>query len=325
MPYVQSQAQLINDLQTQYTGTYRDIINRDSHEALKLVVDVDSVTANNRTKTYGFRDSAPGFHEWKRHKSIPSEGMGTQSWIVENFKWGKRLQWLRDDREDDQTQSLMGDASAVAKAEALHAELMFFDSIYGTTNDLPVALNAPDGVAPFDTATRFGASGGNQISTYGVGDSNQVLTGYHDAMKRLGQFQDTKTRPLWTTHELDGKKLLLYSIDDRRVVLEGFKQKLQPYANSTSNAGVSNLLLDIGENVVLWGSARVTAGEAFLFLTETPVPFGFVQNRTPMEELSSLNGANNSDLTAETDVEWVQWRFRVGFGNNLPYGAIKLT
>lgn len=323
MGNVQSHGQLINGVLTNFTGTYRDINNRQAAAPLSMVCDTTGVQMDNRKKDFTFRRAAPHFHLWERHDQIVREGMDSETWQVEAFKWGVKLQWPREDREDDQTGSLVGDAQAAGRSAALHNERMFFDAWEGTTNILPYALKAPDGLDPFSTTTRFETSGGNVQS----GESLATAVGWQSAVfaarERFGNFKDGKGQPLLTPDIIDGPMVIVCNNDVAEFAFQAFRQERNIGTHATTQT--TNLFQDMNRNITIWDTQRQTTTQAWIFLTGGPVPPCFVANRTPLETLTSMGGDSRSDETADFDIEWVQWRFRSGFGINEPYAAIQIT
>ena len=321
---VDSTAMLINGLQTEFTKTYRDVLNRQSDSRLALVMDLESSQATNRQHDFGYRDSAPFMDQWVRGQAIPTEGMASTSYNVVAHNWGKRLEWHQDDREDDQAQSLMADAAATGRSVGLLAEEFFFDMVLDTTATLPANINAPDGGNFFISTARFGSANGNIVGSFAVTSVAAVLDGYYAGLVRLTDFQDTQGKPLWNPSVIDGGVVLIHSNKDEKVFEEAFKQKVQG-APATIAAGVSNVVQDASRNVTLWSTQRVSTGTAFMFLKNVPVKACFLMNRRGVRELSSLADMNNSDRVRTTGMEYVQWDLRQGAGINVPYGAVQLS
>ena len=320
---VQSHAQLVNGLMTNFTNTYTGINNRQSNAALSMICDRTGFTMNNRKKNVGYRKSAPHFRLWERHDRIKREGMGSVLHEVEAFKWGVKLDWLRDDREDDQTGTLVTDAQNAGASAALHDERMFFDAVEGTTTVLPYALTAPDGSSFFNSGTRFETSGGNIESGTTLTTAAGWQAAVYAARKRFMDFKDGKGQPLLMPEIVDGPMVVVCSSADAQYAHQLLFQERN--LGTSGTVQTSNLMKDTNKNVTLWDTSRLSTGNAYVFLTGGPVPPTYVANRTPLETTSSIGPNSGSDETAEFDQEWVQWRFRKGFGLNEPYCAIKLT
>ena len=332
---VDSSAMLINGLRTEFTNTYRDALNRASNGRLSMVMDLDGVSATNREHDFGYREAAPHIERWVRGDPIPTEGMASKTYKVVVHNWAKRLEWHEDDRDDDQTQSLMQDAAQTGESAGLMAERMFFDLLLSETNTLPVTINAPDGNPLTIGTSRFEYSSGNQAA-FSPTSAQSCIDAYFTAMNAFRQFKDGKGQPLWSEDVIDGGVVIVGSAVDEKLWVKGLEQKMQivginaagaenPGSAITAGAGVTNIIQDSNRNVTFWPTQRIATGVAYVILKKTPVKPFFILNRRAVRRRDSLGDMNNSDRTRTTGMEYVQWDLRSGAGINLPYGVFKLT
>ncbi len=316
---------LANALRMEFADTYTKIRNRQSDSRLKLVM--DEITATNRQHEFAYIEAGPHVELWRRGDTIPQDAMGSTKFTTLVWNWGRRIKWHRDDRADDQTQSMMDSARMTAESAALLNERMFFDLISGSTNTLPVVPNAPDGAAMFATtangANRFGVSSGNLLTGTGVASTTTVLNDYYSVVNQFRLFQDGKGQPLLSPETIAQGILIVHAVADTKVMEQAFLQKLQGTIGSASGTP-SNVVLDASRNIQLFGSPRLATGDWYAFLLEAPKKPTFALLRQDLTESSSLVGDNNSDSVRTTGEEYIQWDLRKGAGIALPYAAIKV-
>lgn len=330
---------LINGLRTEFADTYTSIRNRQADGRLGNVMDL-GVGATNRYHDFAYFNAAPHMELWRRGDPIPQDAMDAVRFTAYVYEWGRRVQWSKWDREDDQTQSLMDAARMAGQSAALLPERFFFDLLTGGTTTLPVVPNAPDGAAFFQATNgaggdRFGLSGGNLISGTGYALPGQILADYYTAIGRFMRFQDGKGQPLLSPELVANGVTILFNAANLQVFEQAFLQMRQGMtltnAGSTTTASgivggvqVSNVVQDSARNVTLWPTARITDNDWYIFLNQSPKKSTFLMNRKGILELTSLEGDNNSDLTRTSAIEYMQWETRQGAGIALPYGAIKV-
>jgi phage major head subunit gpT-like protein len=326
---------LTNGLRMEFWDTYEKIKNRLPDEQLGMVMDL-SITATNRKHDFGYIEAAPHAEQWVRGAGIPEDAMDSTKFSVTAYNWGRRVKWMEDDREDEQTQSLLPMARMAGESFALLPQRFFFDLI---TNDsalnstLPAVPNAPDGAAMFyatdgDGDDRFGVSGGNLISGGGVTTTALIQSDYYTALQRFSEFQDGKGYPMFNPGTIDGGVVIIYPPELREIMEKAFLQKRQGVDITGSNAGTTptNIIFDASRNVTLWCSSYLSdANDWFVFLKNAPVKPTFTMERRALRELTSLMDDNNSDSVRTTKEEYIQWDSRLGAGIALPYAAIKVT
>jgi hypothetical protein len=320
---------LANGLRTEFADTYSAIQNRQADSRLSLVMDL-SIGATNREHEFAYFEAAPHMAQWTRGSSIPEDAFDSVSFTTPVYTWGRRIKWHKEDRKDDQTQSLMDIARMAGQSAALLPERFFFDLLTGGTNTLPAVPNAPDGAAFFATtaggAARFGVTDGNLLTGNGIASVSSIRTDYYNAIEQFKQMQDGKGQPLLSDEVIDSGVVCVHSAADTEAMEEAFLQRRQGEVLGT-DAGTtpSNLVQDASRNVTLWGSQRLATGDWYVFLRNPAKRATFTLDREGIQEYSSLEGDNNSDHTRNTGEEYVQWERRAGAGIALPYSAIKIN
>lgn len=322
---------LANGLRTEFADTYSAIQNRQADSRLSLVMDL-SIGATNREHEFAYFEAAPHMAQWTRGSSIPEDAFDSVSFTTPVYTWGRRIKWHKEDRKDDQTQSLMDIARMAGQSAALLPERFFFDLLTSGTDTLPAVPNAPDGVPFFNTtdgdgAARFGVSSGNLLTGGGIASVSAIRTDYYNAIEQFKQMQDGKGQPLLSDEVIDSGVVCIHSAADTEAMEEAFLQRRQGevYGSNTAAATPSNLVQDASRNVTLWGSQRLATGDWYVFLRNPAKRATFMLDREGIQEYSSLEGDNNSDHTRNTGEEYVQWERRAGAGIALPYSAIKIN
>lgn len=319
---------LANGLRTEFWNMYESVKNRVADSRLASVMDLN-VSATNREHTFAYFESAPHFTNWTRGGTIQSKGMDSVAFTVQVYEWGRRIPWLKWDRDDDQTDSLMAVARQAGESAALLPERFFFDLIQNSTSLLPAVPTAPDGAAMFSTtdgsgAARFGATNGNLLTGGGV-TAQAILTDFYDAIEQFMSFQDTEGQPLLGDSIMQQPFILVHPLGLTEAMETAFLQR-QQLGDATAGGAKSNIVADTAKRVTLWPSARLTdANDWYLFLGSPPKQPTFFLDREGVNEETALMEDNNSDHTRETAEESIQWWSRSGAGIALPYGAIKTT
>jgi len=322
---------LANGLRTEFADTYSAIQNRQADSRLSMVMDLN-VSATNRQHEFAYFEAAPHMEFWQRGTAIPTDAMDSVQFTVPVYTWARRVPWHKEDRKDDQTQSLFDVARMAGQSAALLPERFFFDLITGSTDTLPAIPNAPDGAAMFATqdgnsTDRFGVSSGNLLSGSGLASASAILTDYYNALEQFLLFQDGKGQPLLSSETVDAGVIICHAAADLEAFEEAFLQKRQGvvYGSNTAASTPSNIVQDASRNVTLWASSRLATGDFYIFLKEAPKKPTFLLDREGVQEFTSLEGDNNSDHTRSTGEEYIQWERRAGAGIALPYGCIKIN
>lgn len=329
MTQIIASAVLANGLRTEFWDTYAGVNNRQADSRLASIMDL-SITATNRQHEFGYFEAAPHMDYWRRGESIPTDAMKAIQFTVPVYTWGRRVPWHKEDRKDDQTQSLFDVARMAGQSAALLPVRFFFDLITSTATTLPAIPLAPDGAAMFATtaggSARFGITGGNSLTQTGVTTPSNIRTDYYNCIEQWKQMQDGKGQPLLSDDIIDQGIVLVHPAGLTEVMEETFMQQRQAiYGNTTSSSTPSNLVLDTNRKVELYGTNRLTGNGWYAFLKAAPKKSTFLLDREGIQEFASLEGDNNGDRTRDTGEEYVQWERRAGAGIALPYSAIKVA
>lgn len=327
MPRIIASNLLANGLRTEFADTYQVVREKQANSMLGKLMNL-SIGATNRQHEFAYVEAAPHMEYWRRGSAVPQDNMGSVTFTVPVYEWARRVAWSKFDRKDDQTQSLYDSARMAGTSAALLPERFFFDLLTATTNTLPAIPLAPDGAAMFAStaggSARFGVSGGNLLSRSGISTVSNVLADYYNAIEQFMLFQDGKGQPLLSAETVNAGQILVVPAQHLKLFEESFIQRQQGVAVGSYAAGVSNIVQDAARNVQIWASPRLTGDDWFVFLANAPKQATFLLDREGVQEFSSLEGDNNSDLTRSTGEEYVQWECRQGAGIALPYAAIKL-
>jgi len=317
---------LVNGLRDEFVDMYEKLRLKQVDSRLATVMDL-GITATNREHDFGVYDAAPHMALWRRGETIPTEGLDSRKFNVPIYEWGRRVEWHKNDRKDDQTQSLMRTARLAGTSAAMLPERMFFDLITNTGSLLPTIPNAADGVAMFSNndATgnpRFGATNGNLLTGGGT-TAAQILTDYYDCIVQWKKFQDGKGEPLLADEILAGGVIIIHPLELTEAMEQAFIQLRQI---GTGGSTPSNVVKDANRNVELWGSPRLTdVNDWYCFLRTPPTQATFFMDREGVQEQTALEGDNNSDHVRDTGYEYIQWESRSGAAPTLPYAAMKVT
>lgn len=331
---------LANGLRTEFANTYQQIRNRQASGNLPMLMDL-GIRATNREHKFGYFEAAPHFEQWVRGQSIPTDGFDSVDFDVSVYTWGRRVKWHHEDREDDQTQSLMQQAAGAGESAALLPERFAMDMLTNNAATLPAIPLAPDGAALFATAdggggNRFGASSGNLLTGSGVASAAAVKSDFYAAMEQFHAFQDGKGQPLWNSTVLDRGFTLIYGSANIEVMQEAFVQRRQGMTfdntgDRTATSSIiggntpSNVIIDSQHDVTLWPTSRITGDSIYVLLKGSPMPPLFLLDRKGVTQESALRGENNSDYVRDTGMEYQQWHSRSGGGIALPFGAIEIN
>lgn len=330
MSQVISSQLLANGLRTEFADVYTKLRITQANSALALVMDL-GIGATNRKHEFGYHEAAPHMERWIRGESIPSAAFSSVQWSTPVYTWGRRIPWHKEDRKDDQTQSLFQVARQCGASAGILEERFFFDLLTGSTNTLPAVPTAADGAAFFATtdgagAARFGVTSGNLLSGNGVASASAIRTDYYNAIEQWKLMQDGQGQPLLSSEIVDAGVLIIHGAANTEIFEEAFLQKRQGVVKGT-DAGTTptNLVQDASRNVKLWGSSRVSDNDWFVFLLNAPTLPTYALDREGLREDQALEGDNNSDHVRTTGEEYIQWERRAGAGIALPYAGMKVN
>jgi len=311
-------------IRSDFADAYKSAYNA-SKERLSNVMDM-GIPSDKLIELYAYFETAPFPRLWKRGDAIPRDAFESVQFNVENRDWAIRVEWHENDREDDQTRSLMQRARDAGANFATLPERVWFQILTGATSTelLPAIPNAPDGAAMFSATdgagdARFGFVGGNILTGGGIASSAAVRADAFGAMEVMRSFQDTEGQPLWDDSVLDAGFQLVYAVGNDEVFREAFIQS----RTLDGSAAVTNIILESGLNLDLWATQRLSGNDWYIFAKGAPYKPVFQQIRRPLRE--AYSNVDNSDESRATKIEGVQWDSREGYGLMLPYQCVKVN
>lgn len=315
-------AALQGALLTDYADAYAKEVNN-LPDWLPKVMDLGFQSKNREENRFYFGAAPVMKHRWTGDP-INEANFDGFSFTTPNFDYDLRIPWHRNDRQDEKTGSLLGRAQEGGASAARIPYRAFWDLMSGSAATVPVVPNAPDGVAAFDTSTRFGVSGGNTEGSVTFSTGAGIRSGVWSGLERFYKMQDTEGQELHSAGVIESEVVFIYSADDSESVAEAFKQEMTKDRGAA--AGVSNTLSASGVTFTLVNAGfRLASGTAYLVLANAKKKPVFMQTRTPLLASQSMSGDAGTQLTHDTGIEYVQWEQRLGFGVGLPYGAVKLS
>jgi hypothetical protein len=314
-------------LRAEFLKTYEPLYK--GLERLDVAMDRD-IPSDKYQEKFVYWTSTPYMRRWRRGESMTHGVFKSVQWTVTNLEWALAVPWHFADEQDDQTSSLVSHVRRGAATAALLDERVFYQTLSAGVDAalLSTVPSAPDGVAlcyptDGDGADRFGYSGGNLISGAGVTTYANLQTDYYKALVAFNSFQDTEGQPLLDPSIVDGG-VTIFAGEANRAIWEQFvNQRIQPFANSTSNAGVSNVLQDASKKIKVVLTQRISDNDWWIFLDNAPVKPIFSMLRQPQREV--MQDFENSDATRDQGEKSMRWWLRKGYGVALPYGVIKVN
>lgn len=306
---------------------YRDVFlssRRTMDPRVSLLMDLGAVT-NGRSNTRGYFESAPHMRYQGYGDPIVEQAMDSKSFQITNYIYSLWIPYSRWDAEDDKTSSLPDAIRAAGKDGGLNPERGLFDLLLNTTSFVPIVPNAADGNAAFLAGMRHGVSTGNSITVSSWSASGPAARGaIWAAYEQMLLFQDGQGQPLHGQSVLDSPMLVLGSAADADVIHEAMHRGTVAYANSTSNAGVDNVLTMGGRKFLEpWLSSRISTGTMFVALTGAPVKPFLMQERSAVREMYA--DETNDPEARRSGRFGIGWNQRLGFGVGLPYAIVKVT
>jgi hypothetical protein len=291
-------------------------------------------TSDKLKEYYGYIESAPHPVRWDKGSMIESKGMKSVQFTVTNRDWGRRIKIHDNDIQDDQTGFAWTQARNLGSNWAYLPERVFFQMIQNATDAdlLPAVPNAGDGTAIYSASTRFGASGGNQVSETGTTTAEQCLTDIMKVYRRYAEFKDTEAVvPLWNASQIN-KMHIFFAPSVVNVMLQAITQTMvltKITGSSTTDvsvaAGTDNVLKTAGLDITYTANVQITDTSRYFFLRDLPdfKKAIFQQVRQPFFE--AIGNWETSDYTRGTGFRYVQFKSREGYGSPVPYATIKLT
>jgi len=147
-------------IRSDFADAYKSAYNA-SKERLSNVMDM-GIPSDKLIELYAYFETAPFPRLWKRGDAIPRDAFESVQFNVENRDWAIRVEWHENDREDDQTRSLMQRARDAGANFATLPERVWFQILTAaaSTELLPAIPNAPDGASMFSGCFQRRGPGG---------------------------------------------------------------------------------------------------------------------------------------------------------------------
>lgn len=323
MPEVIAGEAFAAGLRTEFLKTYDKKYS--GVESLDVAME-RNIPSDKFQEKFFFFESAPYMKLWKRGTTMHEGKFKGIQWTVTNGEWAESLKWHYANRQDDQTRSLMKRASDLGKNAALLDEQNFFDILTGTAawDRLESIPLCPDGHALHYGSTRFGVATGNLIGGGTVASAALVRTDFYKAIAQWLLFQDTEGKPLLDRSVLDGGITIYVGAANVQVFGEAFQQRITSIGanTATSNAGVSNIVQDMGLSVKVIPTQYITTNDWYLFLNAADVKPVFSLKRDGVQDV--VETFQNSDTCRRTGMESIRFWERRGYGLNMPYATIMI-
>lgn len=292
-----------------------------------------SATSDKLTEIYAFLESTPYPERWDRGNKIASKSMKSVQFSVTNRDWGFRIYYHSNDVGDDQTKSLMAKVRELGRNWIILEEEIIFQFIQGSTNArlLPAVPNSSDSVALYSSSTRYGSSGGNQVTETGTSTVQQIITDTMSVYRRYSEFQNTESQPLLNTAE--AKSLTVVYAPELALVMNqaltqmtvfGYQAGTSTTDTSTA-AAIDNVLYTAGFNIKPIMSQRITDTSRYFFLRNLPEYKRPIFQQIREGQTEALGNWETSDHTRDTGEQYVQFKNRAGWGSCVAYATIKLT
>ena len=298
----------------------------------KGVVEV-GIPQDNYVEEFGDVEPAPmpSILPWHREPSEKAFRLRTNQVVTRrvasSFQWG---------RMQDEMSPLLDIGKKTAEAADRFVNFpirVFIQQITGTADHrlLPRQLNAPDGAPPFsatagDGSDRNGVSGGNLIGSTPLSSGPNIRDATMAAIERICSFTEPTEQQPWIDEAdvEDGGLLIMAPIGKYRYFNEAFRQNINIYGatSGASNAAVTNIFQDMGMEITLVLTARLTADEMYVFPRMAPVPFFFETKAMALWD-HIWTEDNDRGLGARGIREWIGEKW-AGYGQNQPF-AVKIT
>lgn len=267
---------------------------------------------------------------WLDGDDIASKPFSSVQFVIYNRSWGRRIPYSEDDLVYEQTGSLLAKVrEAAGHWNTLDARILIQFMTAATDPDLvPGTILAPDGAAMYATtaggANRFGVSNGNSISGDYMDSAATVLDGIQAAINQATQFLDTEGQPL-----LDPTVFMEMVIAWPAAYATVFQQAMAQTTTSigpntgTSNAGVTNYILNSGRIIHAWITPRLTAKAFYVFFPRVNKQSFGKAVVTPLREAYA---DMTNDPTARSSKQFYnQWDMRFGPYLGPCFSTVKVT
>lgn len=310
-------AGLHSDFESMYRQTYDNVL-----QGIGDIMDLTRST-DLLTTTFAHRQTAPYPRRRPKGAAPFIEGMDAVAASVTAYDYNATVSWHRNDRMDNQIGDIRTDAMQAGAHFASIPSFVAVEFMTATADLLPAIPNCPDGVGLFSatdgaSADRFGISGGNLYTGTGTTGA-QIRADVFGAIERQATFQNTKGKPFFLPSIQATRYIIYYSA----TLQENYATAFQADIVQGTSAGISNVARAANLQLDLRPTADITDNDAFIFRTDTPVPPLYMLTREPLRSTESTE--ENSDEARKTGNEALQFDARMGFGCNVPFGAIKIN
>jgi len=305
-----------------------------SESYLEEGADVDAIVAtvpsDKIKEIFGYPESAPYPVRWDRGNLIGSKSFKSIQNTIINRNWGRRIYIHSDDVGDEQTGQAWNQVRELGRNWGSLRSRIFSQYIQNATDNdlLPTVPNSADGSALYISTTRFGVSGGNIVTQSGSTTVQQLINDLFDVKRRYIDFQNTETQPLLDPGIIQNKGLhIFYGSSMNQLFEQGLKAAVVAIGanTTTSNAGVSNLVMATGYPITVTATQRITNTAFYTFIKGLPTEKRPL-TRLVREGFSEAQGNwETSDHTRDTGELYVQFRSREGWGSMVPYATVKVV
>jgi hypothetical protein len=285
-----------------------------------------SVGSTKSQEAYGYSQAAPVGRYWQEGLSIPTDQMSTNLFFQRNWKFGVGVEISRVAVQDDQTKLIMSRVMEASASFAMLKERHFWwlfsgGGTYDAIQMQPQIPLAPDGVGWFSKTDgngnqRFQITGGNIVTSQGVGSPQAIINNYFGALQQIAAFRNLQNQPVWNQQNVMRKSSLVFAVQNEQNFVTAINQMF--IVAASGNSAPSNVLKDMGQikDISLISNSRITTNNWAVICTDGVAKAPFWQEReAPIETLADLG---NSDVSREFDVTKLYVRCRGAIGLNLP-------
>lgn len=321
-----------NFLQTYQAKTR--IIDKRLSEIMDLGVQSDGAAED-----YFYYLSAPHPEYVETGKGPTAQSFTGRGFRAVNREWKLKIEWPYTWEQDDQTKGLVKQARQGGRNFRLLPERLLFQIITASANSklLPTIPTCADGSALFATTNgagtaRFGATNGNLLAGNSLNTGGDVRSAVYQAIEQFSLFQDTEGQPLYLEDTVESNGIMVvFNVQNLEKFEKAFKQA-RTVVEVTNLAGTenvaaaapSNVIMDAGHKISLWGTQRITDDSIYVFIRNPETKAVFFQTREPLRD--NIQDFANSDIARNTDMRALYWRMRgTAHVHGDPYMAIKIT
>jgi hypothetical protein len=319
-PLVIPAAGLQAGLRSEFLSIYKETENTELADLGKIMR--FGVPSTLRTETYPFSDGMPHPRRWAKGTPVPRESGEFKTFFVSNTKWGLRIEWDREDREDNQISNLYDEAREAGANWARLKRRVFFQMLLGSTNAALLASvpTAADGVNLFSGSTRFGHASGNIVTGNGVATTAAIHRDFFSAISRFQLYTNPKGFPLLDPNIAQRGVTIIHGAANLEVFQTAFRAMLVEKLVSAP----TNIVPEVYRNISFMSVPEITDNDWYVALQGVQSKAFIEQERIALEETVS-NVQSGSDDARENDLEFIQWRARIGYGIGMPYSIIQVN